>query len=106
MAWFALFAAGLFEIAWTVGLKQSHGFTRLWPSVFSIATMSVSFWLLSTAIRTIPLGAAYAVWTGVGTVGAVVAGMIAFGEPISPARLVCIALILVGVAGLRLTANA
>ena len=105
MAWFALFAAGLFEIAWTVSLKQSHGFTRLWPSVFSVVTMSASFWLLSNAIRTIPLGAAYAVWTGVGTVGAVIAGMVAFGESTSASRLVCIALILAGVAGLRLTAN-
>jgi len=106
MAWLALFAAGLFEIVWTVGLKQSHGFTRLWPSVFTIAAMSVSFWLLSTAIRAIPLGAAYAVWTGIGTIGAVIAGIFMFGESASPARLGCIVLILIGVAGLRLTAQA
>jgi len=100
-----LFIAGLFECAWAVGLKYSEGFSRPVPSVLTIAAMLVSFWLLSLAMKTVPVGTAYAVWTGIGAAGVAVAGMLLFNEPRDLARLFCIFLIIAGVAGLRVFAG-
>ena len=101
MAWTVLFAAGLLEIGWAIGLKYTHGFTRLWPSVGTIAAMSVSMYLLALAARTLPIGTAYAVWTGIGAVGTAILGIIILKEPASVARLVCIGLVVAGVIGLK-----
>lgn len=106
MAWLLLFLAGLFETGWAVGLKYTQGFTRLVPSALTVAAMGVSFWLLATALRTLPVGTAYAVWTGIGAVGTVVFGILLFKEPVTAARLLSIALILAGIAGLRLSSGA
>jgi len=103
LPWALLFLAGLLEVAWATGLKQSAGFTRLWPSVFTLVTMAGSFLLLAYAMRSLPLGTAYAVWTGIGTVGAAILGIMMFGEAATPARILCIGLILAGIAGLKLT---
>jgi quaternary ammonium compound-resistance protein SugE len=100
-----LFVAGLFECAWAVGLKYSEGFTRPVPSALTIAAMLVSFWLLSVAMKTVPVGTAYAVWTGIGAAGVAVAGMLLFDESRDLARLFCIFLIIAGVAGLRVLAG-
>jgi quaternary ammonium compound-resistance protein SugE len=102
-SWIALFFAGLLEIAWATGLKQSAGFSRLLPSIFTIVTMIGSFGLLAFAMRALPLGTAYAVWTGIGTVGAAIIGMMFLGEAVTVARILCIALIVTGIAGLKLT---
>ena len=102
MAWLTLAAAGLFEIAWAVGLKYTEGFTRLWPTLGTVVAMAISLGLLGLALRHLPLGTAYAVWTGIGTVGTVVLGIAAFGESADAARLICIGLILCGIIGLRL----
>ena len=102
MAWFALFAAGLFEVGWAIGLKYSEGFTRLWPSVWTVASMSISMVLLGIALRSLPLGTAYAIWTGIGTVGTVILGMMLFAEPAEMTRIVCILLIVAGIVGLKL----
>lgn len=102
MSWVYLFIAGLTEIAWAIGLKQSHGWTRLWPSVITAALMIVSFAFLSLALKTLPLGTAYAIWTGIGAAGTAIVGMYFFGESRDAVRVVCIALIIAGVAGLRL----
>ncbi|CAO3421604.1 quaternary ammonium compound efflux SMR transporter SugE [Azospirillum doebereinerae] len=102
MAWIALALAGLFEIGWAVGLKHTEGFTRLWPSVWTVAAMVASIVLLGFALKSLPLGTAYAVWTGIGTVGTVVLGMLLLGEPAGAARLLCIAAIVGGIAGLKL----
>ncbi len=102
MGWVYLAFAGLLEVGWAVGLKYTAGFTRLVPSVWTVAAMAASFWLLALALRTLPLGTAYAVWTGIGTVGTAVIGMMLFSEPATVARLVCIALIISGIAGLKL----
>lgn len=102
MAWFALFAAGLFEVGWAIGLKYTEGFTRLWPTVGTVAAMIVSFGLLGIALRSLPLGTAYAVWTGIGSVGTVLLGIMLFGESAQMLRLVCIGLILAGIIGLKL----
>jgi quaternary ammonium compound-resistance protein SugE len=101
MAWIYLFIAGILEVAWAIGMKYSEGFTKLWPSVFTIATMVVSFTLLSLALKTLPVGTGYAVWTGIGTVGAAILGIILFNEPRDAARLFCIFLIIAGIAGLK-----
>jgi quaternary ammonium compound-resistance protein SugE len=106
VAWLLLFLAGLFETGWAVGLKYTQGFTRLGPSALTVAAMGVSFWLLATALRTLPVGTAYAVWTGIGAVGTVVFGILLFKEPVTAARLLSIALILAGIAGLRLSSGA
>ncbi|MBY4597048.1 quaternary ammonium compound efflux SMR transporter SugE [Ottowia caeni] len=103
MSWFLLFIAGLFEIAWAIGLKYTHGFTRLWPSVVTVAAMALSVTLLGLAMRTLPVGTAYAVWTGIGAVGTVILGIVLFGDPANAARLVCVALIVAGILGLKLT---
>jgi quaternary ammonium compound-resistance protein SugE len=101
MAWIYLLLAGLLETGWAVGLKYTQGFTRLWPSVATVAAMALSFALLSQALKTIPLGTGYAVWTGIGAVGTAILGMVLFGESRDAARLACIALIVAGIAGLK-----
>jgi quaternary ammonium compound-resistance protein SugE len=102
LAWVLLLFAGLCEVGWAVGLKYSGGFTRLWPSVATIAAMVVSLGLLGLALRHLPLGTAYAVWTGIGTIGTVILGIWLFGESASALRLVCIGLIIAGIVGLKL----
>ena len=101
-AWVVLFFAGLCEIGWAVGLKYTAGFSRLWPSVATVAAMLVSIVLLGWSLKVLPLGTAYAVWTGIGAVGTAVLGMLLFGEPREAARLACIALIVAGIVGLKL----
>ena len=103
MAWLYLFAAGLMEVAWAVGLKYTEGFTRLWPSVWTGAALALSMLLLAAAVRTLPLGTAYAVWTGIGAVGTAALGVALFGESASPARVLCLGLIVAGLIGLKLT---
>jgi len=103
MAWVYLFIAGLLEVAWAIGLKYSDGFKRLWPSVWTVAAMIASFAFLAQALRTIPVGTGYAVWTGIGAVGTAVLGIILFAESAALPRLACIALIVVGILGLKLT---
>ena len=95
----------MFEIAWAIGLKYTDGFTRLWPSVGTVAAMVVSVGLLGLAMRTLPVGTAYAVWTGIGAVGTVILGMVLFAEPATAARLFCLGLILAGILGLKLTST-
>ena len=104
MAWVYLVIAGLFEIGWALSLKSSAGFTRLGPSVITIVGMIISFAMLGLALRTLPLGTAYAVWTGIGTAGTVVLGMLVLGESADPLKLVCIGLIGCGVLGLKVLA--
>ena len=105
MAWVILFVAGLFEVAWAVGLKYSEGFTKLGPSLFTIVTLALSMFLLGWAVRTLPLGTAYTVWTGIGAIGTVLLGIWLFNEPLTPVRLGCIALILIGILGLKVSAQ-
>ncbi|MCC6072302.1 quaternary ammonium compound efflux SMR transporter SugE [Massilia sp. GCM10020059] len=102
MTWIILLIAGLLEVAWAVGLKYTHGFTRLVPSAFTLVSMAGSVFLLGLAMRQLPLGTAYAVWTGIGTVGTAIAGMVLLGEPAGALRLGCIALIVAGILGLKL----
>ena len=102
MSWAYLIVAGLLEVAWAVGLKYTAGFTRLWPSVFTLTTMAGSVGMLGLALRALPLGTAYAVWTGIGTVGTAIFGMIMLGEPAGALRLLSIGLIVAGIAGLKL----
>jgi quaternary ammonium compound-resistance protein SugE len=102
MAWFILLLAGMLEIGWAVGLKYTEGFTRLLPSVATIASMVGSLALLGLALRSLPLGTAYAIWTGIGTVGTVVFGILALGESATPIRLACIVMIVAGIVGLKL----
>lgn len=104
MAWLILFLAGLLEIGWAIGLKYTDGFTKLMPTVLTATSMVASVVLLGIAVRTLPLGTAYAVWTGVGTVGTVILGIVLFAEPATAVRLGCISLIIAGIAGLKLTA--
>ncbi|VVE29004.1 molecular chaperone [Pandoraea iniqua] len=104
MAWILLVFAGLLEVAWAVGLKYTQGFSRLVPSVFTIVSMVGSVWLLALAVRALPLGTAYAIWTGIGAVGAFILGIILFGESASAARIASVTLILAGLVGLKLTA--
>ncbi len=105
MAWIYLLLAGLFEIVWAIGLKYTVGFTRLWPSVGTLAAMAVSIALLAASVRSLPIGTAYAIWTGIGAVGTVALGIALFGEPATLPRLACVALIVVGIIGLKLTAT-
>lgn len=102
MAWVYLLIAGLFEVVWAVGLKYTHGFTRLGPSVITVVGMVASFVLLAQGLKTLPLGTAYTVWTGIGAIGTVLVGIIALGESRDPVRLLCIAAILAGIIGLKL----
>ena len=101
MNWILLIAAGILETVWAIGLKYSEGFTRLWPSVITIGCMIVSFWLLALAMRTLPVGTAYAVWTGIGAVGAAIGGIVLFNESRDAARIACIAIIVIGIVGLK-----
>ena len=102
MPWIYLLLAGIFEIGFAIGLKYTEGFTRLWPSMGTIVAAGISLWLLTQALRTIPVGTAYAIWTGIGAVGVATLGVVLFSESASPARLGCIALIVAGVVGLKL----
>lgn len=102
MNWFVLLLAGVMETVWATGLKYTHGFSRLWPTLGTLGTMAISVWLLAVAMKTLPMGTAYAVWTGIGAVGAVLLGIVLFGEPATPARLGCVGLIILGLVGLKL----
>ena len=102
MAWIYLLIAGLLETGWAIGLKYTDGFTRLWPSVLTVAAMVVSFLFLSLALKTLPVGTGYAVWTGIGAVGTVILGIVLFGEPADVARLLCVGLIVAVIIGLKL----
>ena len=102
MNWTLLVIAGLFEIGWAIGLKYTDGFSRLWPTAGTIVAMIVSVYLLSLAMKSIPVGTAYAVWTGIGAVGTAVLGMVLFNEPKTVARIVCILLIVCGIVGLKI----
>src|SRR5262245_57746046 len=104
MAWIILVAAGLFEIGWAIGLKYSDGFTRMTPSILTAGSMVISVLLLGLALRDLPVGSAYAVWTGIGTVGTALLGMYLFAEPATVIRLVCIGMIVSGIAGLKFLA--
>ncbi len=106
MAWLYLVLAGLFEIGWAIGLKYTDGFSRLWPSVGTLAAMAVSVLLLALAVKTLPIGTAYAIWTGIGAVGAVILGIVLFHDPATPLRLACVTLILLGIGGLKLAGGA
>ena len=106
MPWILLFIAGLLEVGWAIGLKYTEGFTRLWPSVGTLAAMTLSVGLLGLAMRTLPVGTAYAVWTGIGAVGTVILGIVLFAEPATAARLGCVGLIVAGIIGLKLTSAA
>lgn len=103
--WLILFIAGLLEVVWAVGLKYTHGFSRLVPSVITIAAMVISMALLSWAMKTLPVGTAYAVWTGIGAVGAAVTGIILLGESASPMRIASLACIVIGIIGLKMSAH-
>ena len=104
MAWLYLFVAGLLEVGWAIGLKYTEGFTRLTPSLLTVASMIVSLALLGLALKALPVGTAYAVWTGIGTVGTAILGIWLLGEPATVMRLSCIALIVAGIVGLKLVA--
>ena len=101
MSWVYLFVAGLFEIGWAIGLKYTDGFTRLVPTVLTAISMAISLGLLGLALKSLPVGTAYAVWTGVGTVGTALLGIYLFGEPATALRLTCIGLIVAGIVGLK-----
>lgn len=103
MAWVILFVAALFEVGWAIGLKFTDGFTRLWPSLWTAAAIVASMVLLAVAARTLPIGTAYAVWTGIGAAGTAVLGMWLFGEPATAGRLASLTLVVAGVVGLKLT---
>jgi quaternary ammonium compound-resistance protein SugE len=105
MAWVYLLLAGLFEIGFAIGLKYTEGFTRLWPTVFTLVVTVIGLWLLTQAMKTIPVGTAYAIWTGIGAVGVTIAGIVLFSESISPARLACIGVVVAGIIGLKLTSG-
>lgn len=105
MAWLVLVIAGLLEVVWAIGLKYTHGFTRLTPSIITVTAMIISFALLAWAMKTLPAGTAYAVWTGIGAVGAAIAGMILLGESASLARILSLALIVAGIIGLKLSTH-
>ncbi len=102
MSWVYLVLAGLFEIGWAIGLKHTDGFTRPVPTILTVAVMAISIWLLGLALRTLPVGTGYAIWTGIGTVGTVLVGILVFGEAATPARIASIGLIVAGIAGLKL----
>ncbi len=102
MVWIILVIAGLFEVGWVIGLKYTEGFTRLWPSVWTVLAMIISLWLLGIAMKSLPVGTAYAIWVGVGAVGTVALGIVLFGEPAGAARLISIGLIIVGIVSLKL----
>jgi quaternary ammonium compound-resistance protein SugE len=100
--WLALFAAGLLEVAWALGLKYSDGLTRFWPTAATLVAIALSFGLMAIALRSLPFGTAYAVWTGIGAVGSILVGMYLYSEPTDPVRIVCLTLIVAGMVGLKL----
>ncbi len=102
MAWFYLLIAGILEVVWAVAMKYSEGWTRLYPSIFTVISMAIGFYFLSLAVKSLPLGTAYAVWTGIGTIGTVIFGVIFFKEPVDLIKVICILLIVTGIIGLRL----
>ncbi|KIQ98142.1 quaternary ammonium compound efflux SMR transporter SugE [Lysobacter sp. A03] len=102
MNWILLLTAGLFEIAWAIGLKYSEGFTRLWPTVGTLVAMAISVWMLGIAMKNLPVGTAYAIWVGVGAVGTVILGVVLFDEPVNALRIGSVALIIAGMIGLKL----
>jgi quaternary ammonium compound-resistance protein SugE len=106
VAWLTLFVAGLLEVGWAVGLKYTDGFSRLGPTILTVASMGLSLALLGLALKTLPLGTAYAIWTGIGTIGTAALGMALFGESADAPRLLCIGLIVAGIAGLKLVTPA
>lgn len=106
MAWVILTIAGLFEVGWAIGLKYTEGFTRLWPTVWTVLSMIISLGLLGIAMKTLPVGSAYAVWVGVGTVGTVLCGVFLLGEPANAVRVVSVLLIIAGIVGLKLSSVA
>jgi quaternary ammonium compound-resistance protein SugE len=101
-AWLALLAAGLLEIAWALGLKYSDGLTRFWPAALTLLAIVLSFGLMALALRSLPFGTAYAVWTGIGAAGSIIVGMLMFSEPTDPVRIICLTLIVAGMVGLKL----
>ncbi len=103
MAWLILFFAGLLEVVWAVGLKYSEGLTRLWPSLLTISTLLLSFWLLGMAMRSIPVGTAYAIWAGIGAIGTVIYGIMFLAEPASFFRIASVILIITGIIGLKVS---
>ena len=103
MAWFLLVLAGLFEVGWAIGLKYTEGFTRLWPTVGTLAAMAISLGLLGLAMKTLPVGTSYAVWVGVGAVGTAILGIVLLGEPANAGRLISLGLIVAGIVGLKLS---
>jgi quaternary ammonium compound-resistance protein SugE len=105
MNWVILVVAGLCEIGWAIGLKYTEGFTRLWPTVWTVLSMIVSLWMLGIAMKGLPVGTAYGVWVGVGCVGTVILGILLLGEPATPGRLISVALIIAGIVGLKLATN-
>ena len=106
MAWIILVLAGLFEVGWAIGLKYAEGFTRLGPTVWTAVAMIVSLWLLGLALKSLPIGTAYSVWVGIGSVGTVILGIVLLGEPVNAARLISIMLIIAGIIGLKLATPA
>jgi quaternary ammonium compound-resistance protein SugE len=100
--WAALLAAGLLEVGWALGLKYSDGLTRFWPTAATLAAIALSFALMAVALRSLPFGTAYAVWTGIGAVGSIIVGMLLYSEPTDPIRVVCLTLIVAGMIGLKL----
>ena len=106
MAWITLVIAGLFEVGWAIGLKYTEGFTRLWPTVWTVVAMIISLWLLGIAMKSLPVGTAYSIWVGVGAVGTVVLGIVLLGESANAARLVSVAFIIAGIVGLKLATPA
>jgi len=102
MKWLLLIIAGICEIWWAIGLKYSQGFTKLVPSIFTVLGMIASFYFLALALKSLPLGTAYAIWTGIGTIGTVILGIILFKEPIDMVRLVCIGFVIIGIVGLKI----
>lgn len=106
MPWLILIIAGLFEVGWAIGLKYTEGFTRLWPTLWTVLAMAISLWLLGIAMKSLPVGTAYSVWVGVGTVGTVILGIVLLGEAANAARLISVGLIIVGIIGLKLAAPA
>lgn len=102
MAWFLLFIAGIFEIVWAIGLKYSEGFSKFWPSVFTLVAMAISIYFLSLAIKTLPIGIAYSIWTGIGAIGTVMLGILLFDESKESIKIFFIMLIVIGIVGLRI----
>jgi quaternary ammonium compound-resistance protein SugE len=102
MNWIILIVAGLFEVGWAIGLKYTNGFSRLWPTIWTVLSMIISLWLLGIAMKSLPVGTAYAIWVGVGAVGTVILGIVLLGDPVNAGRIISVVLILAGIVGLKL----